>query len=469
MELTRIVGRASALAVAATLIVGAGQALAASNVTFLAGAEESIVVISGEADDDKVAVSVAGGTVTITDGGTGGVTTISPECTAVDPTTVTCPLDPSDPAPPASPVGPVSSLSASLLAGDDTFSTNTLRATANGQEGNDTLIAGDKASFFSGGSGDDTVTGGPASDQLFGDEFSETTFGGADTIAGGGGDDFLIASGGKDSADGGAGQDQIQGGLGDDILLGGDGDDVLSDGGSGATETGGNDDVNGQSGEDNATYQRQADVNISLDGQANDGIAGEADNVQVEDVYAGSGNDILTGDDAENFLVGASGDDQLHGLGGADGLIGASGDDLHDGGAGRDVAQCGAGYDTALVQLDDSALLQCERTGAEVAANTATVSKKKTVKVRVRCPAEEGVACAGTLELGVDGKSIGSAPFGAEAGAGERTVVKLNKRGKKLLEKNGGSLLATAQATTTEPGGTAVHEGDVLVKRKPKR
>ena len=313
------------------------------------------------------------------------------------------------------------------------------------------------------------MTGGPANDQVFGDEFTETAAGGADTIAGGEGDDFVIGSGGNDSADGGAGQDTIQAGLGDDVLLGGDGDDSLSDGGSGATDTGGNDDVNGQGGDDTAAYQRQADINISLDGQANDGIAGEADNVQAENVFAGSGNDTVTGDDAENFFIGAAGNDVLHGLGAADALAGGSGDDLHDGGAGRDVAQCGSGYDTALVQLEDSALIQCERTGAEVAADTATVSKERTVKVRVRCPGEEGAACAGTLDLSVDGKSIGAAPFSAEAGAAERTVVKLNKKGKQLLEKNGGSLLATAQATTTEPGGTAVQSGEVLVKRKPKR
>ena len=131
MEFTRIVGRACALAVAATLIGGAGQALAASSVIFVPGAEESTVAIGGEMDDDKIAVSVDGGTVTITDGGTGGISTAGPQCTPVNPTTVTCPLDPPDPAPPASPVAPVATLSAALLAGDDTFSTNTLRANAN--------------------------------------------------------------------------------------------------------------------------------------------------------------------------------------------------------------------------------------------------------------------------------------------------------------------------------------------------
>jgi Ca2+-binding RTX toxin-like protein len=468
VKLTRIAGRACALAVAATFVGTTSQAFAASSVSLIPGSEESTILIGGEMDDDEVAVAVTGGTVTIRDGGTGGIATADPQCTQVNPTTVTCPFDPPNPAPPASPVGPVAALTASLFAGNDTFSTNTLRTSVNGQEGNDALTGGDKSNFFSGGSGNDKVTGGPLDDQLYGDEFSETAAGGADTIAGGDGSDFLVASGGSDSADGGAGQDQIQGGLGNDTLLGGDGDDALSDGGFGATETGGNDDVDGQGGTDLASYQRQADVSVSLDGRANDGIAGEADNVKVEDVFAGSGNDTLTGNDEENLLSGGAGDDRLLGFGAGDGLIGGSGDDLHDGGTGRDTAQCGAGHDTVLVQLEDSGLIQCERTGAEVAADTATVSKKKSVKIRVHCPSEEGAPCTGTLDLGVDGKSIGSAPFSAEAGTGVRTVVKLNKRGKKLLDKNGGTLFATAQATTTEPGGTAVQEGDVLVKRKPK-
>ena len=233
--------------------------------------------------------------------------------------------------------------------------------------------------------------------------FSDTGFGGDDTIKGAGGNDLLFGGRGNDLVDGEAGQDQLAG-LGDDGLLGGDGDDTMSDGGSGATETGGNDDVNGQGGTDIAAYQRQADVSVSLDGQANDGIAGEADNVQVEDVFAGSGNDTLIGDDAENLFAGQAGNDQIFGLGGGDALIGGSGDDLHDGGAGRDAAQCGAGYDAFLVQPEDTMVLQCERTGAEVAADTATVSKENTVKVRVRCPVEEGAACAGTLVLSVAGK-----------------------------------------------------------------
>ncbi len=475
------------VAVALTMMFATGQSLAASNVFISPGDEQSTVVVGGEADDDKVSVSLAGATITITDSGTGGVTTPGPECSPVNATTVTCPLDPPDPAPPAAPVAPVNALVAGLMGGDDFFASAALTSSAQGGGGNDTLSGGPEQAFLDGGAGNDSLTGGakfnslaggggndaltggPLDDQIFGDfNFSDPGFGGDDTIKGAGGNDLLFGGRGNDLVDGEAGQDQVAGELGDDGLLGGDGDDTMSDGGSGATETGGNDEVNGQGGTDIAAYQRQADVSVSLDGQANDGIAGEADNVQVEDVFAGSGNDTLIGDDAENLFAGQAGNDQIFGLGGGDALIGGSGDDLHDGGAGRDAAQCGAGYDAVLVQPDDTMVLpQCERTGAEVAADTATVSKEKSVKVRVRCPVEEGAACAGTLALSVSGKGIGSDAYDIGAGSTGAATVKLNKKGKQLLEKNGGSLFATAQARTTEPGGTSVQEGDVLVKRKP--
>ena len=39
--------------------------------------------------------------------------------------------------------------------------------------------------------------------------------------------------------------------------------------------------------------------------------------------------------------------------------------------------------------------------------------------------------------------------------------------GRKLLDKNGGTVLVTGQAQTAEPIGTSVAEGDVLLKQKP--
>jgi hypothetical protein len=57
---------------------------------------------------------------------------------------------------------------------------------------------------------------------------------------------------------------------------------------------GGNDVLDGGPGRDDTSYSRTAPVTITLDGVANDGEAGEADNVQVEDVFTGDGNDTIT-------------------------------------------------------------------------------------------------------------------------------------------------------------------------------
>lgn len=60
--------------------------------------------------------------------------------------------------------------------------------------------------------------------------------------------------------------------------------------------------------------------------------------VQIENVRAGSGDDILTGNDAANVLRGNAGDDTLSGGGGVDTLSGGSGDDVvEDEGAGGTV------------------------------------------------------------------------------------------------------------------------------------
>ena len=71
-------------------------------------------------------------------------------------------------------------------------------------------------------------------------------------------------------------------------------------------------------------------------------------------VFAGQGNDVLSGGDQGEYLAGEAGDDEIHGMHGNDTLIGGAGsDDLrgygdHDiliGGAGNDTLSGGAGID----------------------------------------------------------------------------------------------------------------------------
>jgi hypothetical protein len=138
----------------------------------------------------------------------------------------------------------------------------------------------------------------------------------------------------------------VEGGAGDDILGGG----VLLE----------QDSFRGGDGQDTIDFaSRSSPLAISLDGSANDGAAGEGDNVQadIEHIVGGSDNDLLTGSNGANRLDGGPGDDSLSGLGGDDlisggagddSLAGADGNDTLDGAEGSDSLDGGAGEDRLL-------------------------------------------------------------------------------------------------------------------------
>jgi Ca2+-binding RTX toxin-like protein len=133
---------------------------------------------------------------------------------------------------------------------------------------------------------------------------------------------------------GGNGDDKLTGGPGDDVLIGEAGADTMAGGG----------------GRDTADYSaRTAPVTVNLDAKANDGEAGENDNValDVEVIAGGSGNDALAGSSSDNALLGNAGNDMLAGGDGNDQLDGGAGDDTLAGGAGADSLVGGDGNDTA--------------------------------------------------------------------------------------------------------------------------
>jgi hypothetical protein len=151
-------------------------------------------------------------------------------------------------------------------------------------------------------------------------------------------------------------------------LAGGAGDDRLS-GGTGA------DAINGDAGSDTASYSdRATPVAVTLDAAANDGAAGEHDDVRTENVSGGAGDDVLSGDDRANELsAGVGGRDLLSGLGGPDTLIGGSGRDVLHGGTGADTLLsfgnrpgvvdeliCGAAEDEVQATRADRVAADCE-------------------------------------------------------------------------------------------------------------
>jgi hypothetical protein len=170
--------------------------------------------------------------------------------------------------------------------------------------------------------------------------------------------DGLLVNGtdGDDVLTGTAAAESFYGRAGNDTLSGGGGDDEF-DGGPGA------DSFSGNEGSDAVSYSGAAPVTVTIDGVANDGAVGEADNVglDIEDVFGGAGNDRLTGSPAANTLDGGNGDDRLDGGNGTDFLFGGEGDDVifaRDGEV--DVIECGPGLDTATVDRDDIVAGDCE-------------------------------------------------------------------------------------------------------------
>ena len=133
----------------------------------------------------------------------------------------------------------------------------------------------------------------------------------------------LRGADGNDTVD----DDDLAGEFSSDVLDGGPGDDRIDNGG-------GADEITGGTGVDTAVYGSSNDI-VTLDDVADDGGAsGERDNVHsdVENVNAGSGNDVVRGSASANALNGGSGDDRLFGGAGADQLSGSTGaDDLTGG------------------------------------------------------------------------------------------------------------------------------------------
>jgi uncharacterized delta-60 repeat protein len=249
-------------------------------------------------------------------------------------------------------------------AGDDTLNS--------GGTGDDALVGGGRDDPLFRGDGDDDFAGGPGRDTvIYYDEADRAAAGVVVTLDGVANDggpgerDFVRGdvenvrgSLGPDRLTGNAGPNDLYGNVGDDVLLGLGGDDVLAGalgndalwGGAGNDRfdeeyasldgSADADDLHGGPGIDTLDYKdRFVPVRVSLDGVADDGIAGEGDNARpdVENVVGGTADDVLIGSAANNVLKGGDGDDQLYGGGGNDILSGNAGRDRLYGEAGDDI------------------------------------------------------------------------------------------------------------------------------------
>jgi RTX calcium-binding nonapeptide repeat (4 copies)/Bacterial Ig domain len=229
--------------------------------------------------------------------------------------------------------------------------------TLNGGSGIDNLTAGSSTTTLNGGDGNDTLNAGT----------------GADTLSGGNGNDSLNPGNATDTVSGGAGIDQV----------------FYSD----------NTFVTGTGGAPDSIVATP--VNVSLDGVANDGYAGNNSNIgtDVEDVTVGDesctgatiacayGGATLTGDSGPNMLSGGAGNDTLTGGGGGDFLSGNLGNNTLNGVNGYpDRLDCGGTGTANADQLDTVAA--CTTVNTTKLANVGLLTQDKAPTVSWRAPRE---------------------------------------------------------------------------------
>jgi serralysin len=246
---------------------------------------------------------------------------------------------------------------------------NSLGNQLTGGNGDDQMFGRDGADILTGGGGNDNLYGGLGNDVLSGGtgtdwanysleaagvhidlttENAQNTLGaGFDTlisienVIGTASGDLLNGNSGVNRLEAGGGNDVVNGGAGNDELFGGSGSDTLN-GGTG------NDALDGGSGTDWALYTTGLASGVTIDLYVANQVTGGAGNdtfTSIENVWASTFADSLTGNDVANELRGEGGNDWLWGNGGNDIVNGGSGDDAVAGGAGADDVIGGTGND----------------------------------------------------------------------------------------------------------------------------
>jgi Ca2+-binding RTX toxin-like protein len=366
----RVIGRrAAGLSVAVLLLTG-GTA-AASTVTL--GSVDSCafdIACSKYAGGTPLPVTVIGGApgeanrITVTHDGeawlirdAGAPLTGHSGCTAVDASTVRCPIT----RPEAE--GYFSGLRLNLGDGDDQalLGAAGVAMIVDGGPGADEVEGGAVADTIDGGEGADRLDGGGGKDTL---DFAARTAGvrvdlghgstadgdiiaGFERVQGGSGPDTLLGGPAADTLRGGDGKDRLRGAGGDDILLGSDGSDRLE----------------GDKGDDYLYGENHGDRLYG--GAGDDDLVGDDEN--EDDLYeppvfygrdvldGGAGNDRLLDFGGRNVFRGGRGNDRITGGEAPEAVTGGSGrDTIRVRGGGRDRVDCGTGRDTLRADARDS-------------------------------------------------------------------------------------------------------------------
>ncbi|CAK27812.1 Uncharacterized protein wiht hemolysin-type calcium-binding regions [Synechococcus sp. RCC307] len=205
-----------------------------------------------------------------------------------------------------------------------------------GENGNDKLFGGKKSDTLSGGMGNDIINGGSGRDTaVFSGRSNRINLNTTKWQNTGDGRDRLISI---ENVNVGGGNDVVTGNKAANTLNGQNGNDSLY----GQL---GNDTINGGSGRDTAVFSGLKNrINLNTTRWQNTGD-GRDRLISIENVNAGGGNDVVTGNKAANTLNGQNGNDVLYGAAGNDRLLGGRGDDRLHGNSGRDYLYGDSGYD----------------------------------------------------------------------------------------------------------------------------
>jgi Ca2+-binding RTX toxin-like protein len=364
-------------------LVGLATAGAASAATVSAsGTTVTFNAVPGETND--VFVSQGGGTFTISDSNndvTADTSATDAGCTQDATDTVSCP-------------DTTTLITANLGDGDDDLGSSssvTIPEAINGGDGNDSCLDG--------GTGADVIHGDAGNDCIFGDPGGPSTPGSGDQLFGDAGDDSIMAGRGDDVANGGDGDDYVNGGPGADAVNGDAGADVLQGGPGFNTQTGfidNGDVISGGPGSDQFWYRQDrindqtTDLSISLDDVANDGLAGENDNVRsdVESISYPNNSTAAstatnpgtwTGSADQNVIQATAGNNTINPGDGNDFVYAGGGDDTINANDGfADRIDCGSGTDTANVDEFD-VVDGCETVNRTTRGSLATEDHPPTV------------------------------------------------------------------------------------------
>jgi Ca2+-binding RTX toxin-like protein len=201
--------------------------------------------------------------------------------------------------------------------------------TLNGMDGADLLQGGVGKDLLLGGAGVDTadyseknfavsvVLNGANSAQVNVNGVAEDTLRGVENLIGGNNADDFLGDQFSNDLKGGNGNDTLSGGGGADLLQGGLGSDKL-DGGAGLDTA----DYSSHTGTISVTLDGANVVNLRVNNTVEDSL------VNIENIRAGQGADVLIGDTRANRLQGNEGADTLNGKGGLDTLLGGDGADV---------------------------------------------------------------------------------------------------------------------------------------------